>query len=937
MKNNKLYFKISFLVLFAIIFMLQSEAYAILKWVELDGSASDGGISDGITASSNPSLCLDTNGNPNIVWQKGYDIYFTYHDGISWTGYLNSNEDPVISNPDQDAQDKLPALAIDSFGYPHITWESLNNGQWHIYYSYFNGSSWTSYGNGNTGSGICDLPGYSHEPQIALDSNDFPHITWYENSGSNNEIYYAFWNGSAWSSYKGANSGSGLSNNSGDSKYPSIDLYNDLPQIVWQDNTSGDNEIYFAYFNSTSWTTFGNGNTGGGISNNSGSSERPAIKILQQFGFPRVAWEDNSNGINQIYYIHWDGTSWVSYGNVNTGVGLSNTNGSSSSASIDIASTYYPNVSWSTALYSNSQILFKKWNGSSWVQIDDSATSNGVSKNYGFSTNPTLVINQSNSRPHIAWQDNSDGNYQIYYKYVEDVTPTPTPSGTITSTPPTPTPSNAELLNPSLVPSFGDTNTNFVYKITYKDLSGSSPIIKRIIIDGIHHSMTLIQGYANMGVYSYETKLPVGAHNYHFYFLSSGYQDINFPETGELSGPQVEQAQPTQTYTPTQTPSFTATQTITKTETTTPTPTEKTQTPTQTRTPQPTETITKTPSPTITETPHPTNKPPIISNFRISPLQGDTSTTFYIRAKYEDPDNDEPIIKEVYINEIPAQMTLLSGLPYRGEYQYATLLPTGIQKIHLIFDDGNGNSVRYPDSWYFYSPDVSLEKQPRILVSTSQIEFGETALGSSIFNSFSIANFGTADLVIDSMFINNPNFSFISLYTTPITITPDRLNTYNIAFSPIEEGPILGELRLETNDISNPRVIVVLSGQGINENVSLPSVKISSNKTQFYPGDNLDISIELRNPRDSIEVDLYIFSRFPDGSTFFLTVNGYSHTPEAINFILPGSYYLPFILVHSVITDTTPKGEYLWGIGLFEPGTLLPIGDVDSATYEVLD
>jgi len=929
MNKEKQIFSIILITFFLFFPIYQTKTFAILKWVELDNSATSGGISNTTTPSSNPSLALDSNAHPNIAWQESFDIYFTYHDGTSWTGYANSHQSAVISDPDPLAQDKNPSLALDSYDYPHIAWQSWNNNQWNIYYSYFDGTSWTTYGDGNTGSGVSNLSMNCYNPKIVLDSNDYPHITWHAYNGSNFEIYYAYWDGTSWTSYGGANAGNGLSNNSGDSKFPSIDLYNDLPQIVWQDDTSGNYEIYFAYYDSTIWTTYGGANTGGGVSNNSGSSEKPSLKILQQYGFPRIVWEDNTSGNKEIYYIHWDGTSWVSYGGVNTGKGLSSSFGVSYAPVIDISSTFYPNVAWYSTSYSSAQVRFKRWDGSLWGQLDGSGGSNGVSKNSGISKNPSLAIDQSTSRPHIAWQDNTSGYVQIYYKYIDSVTATPTPTPSATSTPPTPTPSYAELIYPSLHPTTGDTNTVFVYEITYRDIYGSSPILKKVVIDGKYYTMQLIQGNPNYGTYSYETKLPAGSHTYHFYFLSSGNQEVLYPASGELSGPQVSQAEITPTLTPTKTPTFTATPTPTSTALT-PTPTL-----TITQTPRRTPTPTTTPTPTPTETPPTQNRPPTLTNFRISPLQGNTMTTFYIRATYQDPDNDPPVLKNVYINEAPAEMSLFSGQAYDGDYQYETLLPEGISKIHLIFDDGNGNRVRYPDSWYFSSPYIRLENHSKIAISTNQIDFEDTELGSSSFNAFSIANFGNADLVLNSMDINNYNFSFATPIDIPITIPPDSLNTYNVIFAPLEEGLILGEIRIETNDPSSPIVIIVLQGEGIGTAEDNPRVLIYTNKSEYKPGDQLDVSIELRNPGDSKFVDLYIFCRLPDGTPFFLTSNGFSPSPEPIYFNFPGNSYYPFTIFSSEITESSTEGEYLWGAGLFEPGTLIPISDVSFVQYTI--
>ena len=56
MKNNRFYFYLSILSVFLLLFISEGNVYAVLKWVELDGSASGGGISNTTVSSSNPSL-----------------------------------------------------------------------------------------------------------------------------------------------------------------------------------------------------------------------------------------------------------------------------------------------------------------------------------------------------------------------------------------------------------------------------------------------------------------------------------------------------------------------------------------------------------------------------------------------------------------------------------------------------------------------------------------------------------------------------------------------------------------------------------------------------------------------------------------------------------------------------------------------------------------
>jgi len=184
------------------------------------------------------------------------------------------------------------------------------------------------------------------------------------------------------------------------------------------------------------------------------------------------------------------------------------------------------------------------------------------------------------------------------------------------------------------------------------------------------------------------------------------------------------------------------------------------------------------------------------------------------------------------------------------------------------------------------------------------------------------------------MDINNQNFQFVTQFQTPLTISPDSIKTFLLSFSPIETGGIVGEIRIESNDPSKLISVIVLNGTATGS-AGNPQVTISSNKFDYYSQDDLEVKIDLSNPGEPKNVDLFIFTKLPEGSVFFLTAGGFSLLPEPINFDFPGNLNLPVTVFSTNITDDTLKGEYLWGAGLFEPGTLIPLGDVDSVIYKI--
>jgi hypothetical protein len=100
----------------------------------------------------------------------------------------------------------------------------------------------------------------------------------------------------------GSASGGGISNNGGDSQSVSMSIApNGTPYIGWNDDSSGDDEIYLRTWNGSSWTEVGAGSAnGGGISNNTGNSWTPSISIALD-GTPYVGWVDDTSGNFEIY------------------------------------------------------------------------------------------------------------------------------------------------------------------------------------------------------------------------------------------------------------------------------------------------------------------------------------------------------------------------------------------------------------------------------------------------------------------------------------------------------------------------------------------------------------------------------------------------------------------------------------------------------------
>lgn len=162
-------------------------------------------------ASWKPDLCLDSTGNPNIVfnYETGTspvigNVGFIKWNGSAWVDADGSGQESmsVFSNQ-YPAPAMLISLALDSHDRPHV---SFNWGVMplDVYYFQWNGSAWVD-ANGTVQYPmfVYQYPGYpsfddSDQPRIVLDGMGNPVISWCQKMTSSGGFYLLRWNGTAW-------------------------------------------------------------------------------------------------------------------------------------------------------------------------------------------------------------------------------------------------------------------------------------------------------------------------------------------------------------------------------------------------------------------------------------------------------------------------------------------------------------------------------------------------------------------------------------------------------------------------------------------------------------------------------------------------------------------------------------------------------------------
>ncbi|MBN1392955.1 MAG: hypothetical protein JW947_09150 [Sedimentisphaerales bacterium] len=136
----------------------------------------------------------------------------------------------------------------------------------------------------------------------------------------------------------------------------------------------------------------------------------------------------------------------------------------------------------------------------------------------------------------------------------------------------------------------------------------------------------------------------------------------------------------------------------------------------------------------------PQNNNPILSNPRVTPISGNTNTTFEFLVDYYDPDGDppDPIYRKVYIsgcgNQAEGIMTLKSGTAANGTYSYSRKLPVcSSYSYEFFFSDNKGVSdiIGWYNGPWVFTKNSSVELQVEVsgwsVTNNIEVRFGHGA------------------------------------------------------------------------------------------------------------------------------------------------------------------------------------------------------------------
>jgi len=273
---------------------------------------------------------------------------------------------------------KYTSIALDANDYPHISYQDVQNS--YLKYAKWNGTAW-EIETVDTDSNV------AHHTSIALDSNGFPHIAYGKmNSWDDKDLKYAYWDGTKWNIQV-----VDAADNTGGRCTIAIDKSN-RPHIAYCSRVSdAPGKVRYASWDGTQWVIED------AVAN---PSTQGSAMALDSQDHPHIVYYDSSNGA--LGYTSWDGSAWVPE---------TITSGSSYLAvEIDMDSQDHPHISF---IDTNAvQMSYAYWGGSRWVvQVIEQGTS-GTSSFY----EKTSIAVDGNDRPHVSyWEDIRKDLHYAYF------------------------------------------------------------------------------------------------------------------------------------------------------------------------------------------------------------------------------------------------------------------------------------------------------------------------------------------------------------------------------------------------------------------------------------------------------------------------------------------------------------------------------------------
>jgi parallel beta-helix repeat protein len=342
-------------------------------WAELAGSSSQGGVSDSLAPSRNPSITVDTLDRPIVAWTEattaGSDIYVALYDPTAadgagdWLELGSSLSRGGISNT---GSADTPFVLHTSFG-PVVAWLDRSAGTPQVYARVFTGGSWQELGpQSGSGGGISQAIAGSDVRDLALAAAEGRvAAAWSQRDATSGirQIYLLEYDANGWHERSGSASGAGTSAVAAD-EFEGVISHNAQPSLAYLGN-----DLFVA------WQTFSD--QGGALIAVRYPYWPPQLKVCGTFDDPGLPSQPRlASGGGELYLV----------------------------------SLQTPRHGQPT------RIDARRWNGSQFVEeIAGDATHLGISQTGEVVQRISAAVDAA-GRPAVAWEDTQPGRPEIFVR-----------------------------------------------------------------------------------------------------------------------------------------------------------------------------------------------------------------------------------------------------------------------------------------------------------------------------------------------------------------------------------------------------------------------------------------------------------------------------------------------------------------------------------------
>ncbi|NUN08118.1 MAG: choice-of-anchor D domain-containing protein [Ignavibacteriaceae bacterium] len=186
-------------------------------------------------------------------------------------------------------------------------------------------------------------------------------------------------------------------------------------------------------------------------------------------------------------------------------------------------------------------------------------------------------------------------------------------------------------------------------------------------------------------------------------------------------------------------------------------------------------------------------------------FQGDAENIYAVHIPTEDT------LFSFHVPELPGTRQNPRGLAWDGNYLWLMAEPIGASSGRALF--------KY---------DLRGSGSPGITLLNPSINFANVQVDSTRSFDVLIKNYGTANLVIDSFRVSNPDFTFEM--TVPSTIKPDSIKAYKLSFKPTANIVYNDSIFIYHNDPNFVFSKVKMQGRGV---YTLPYLDLSHDQISY--------------------------------------------------------------------------------------------------------